>query len=159
MAETYEQIIKNLEKLNSSATEYCDFNDCDQLDKEEQTTFTDAALHLAARVREAVGGDPSEWWVKDADGNRVKIGDNFENYDKTEHEVFALGSERVIFEIGNYLTSVSSDLVRKVIPDTREKIIKEAVEELMFVAADNRDQLNEIFGKTVDRAMKLGAEQ
>ena len=105
-------------------------------------------------ARDAVGGDPAEWWVEDADGNRLKIGDKFKHHDNTEYEVFALGPERVIYDIGHFFNSVRADLVHKVIHDTREKVIEDTLAKLTPYGVGG-GKVAEAIEDAVDRAMKL----
>ena len=169
MAETYEQIIEEIEGLKESAKsfrpifEYADRNGIPTTsDTEKLSSYeVEAMKHLAARVRDAVAGDPSEWWVEDADGNRVHIGDDVKNcYDCTFY-VFGLGvrngKQTVEYDDGyDY-----ADTVRKVIPDTREKIIEDTFNRIrsVFLKGNIRKtDYIELNGDAVDRVMKLGAE-
>lgn len=169
MAETYEQIIEEIEGLKESAKsfrpifEYADRNGIPTTsDTEKLSSYeVEAMKHLAARVRDAVAGDPSEWWVEDADGNRVHIGDDVKNcYDCTFY-VFGLGvrngKQTVEYDDGyDY-----ADTVRKVIPDTREKIIEDAygrIKRTYHAKPFHEGEYIEIISDAVDRAMKLGAE-
>ena len=157
MAETYEDIIEEIERLDSSSENYSRYIQNHGLKKRHQWASTDMALDIAARVRDAVAGQPSEWWVADADGNHVHIGDKVTNSYNCTFEVVGLGvlngRKTVEYDDGDFCFA---DTVRKFsTQDTREKIINDAIEELMSAAADSKVSINETLSKAVDRAMKL----
>lgn len=161
MAETYEQIIKEIKTKDYNTGEYCTAHDCGRPNV-LTTHFTDAMLHFAARVRDAVAGDPSEWWVLDADGNRVHIGDTVESSNSGLIAVIGLSGEDDGRKIVQYSDGFDyADTVRKVIPDTREKIIEDTFNRIrnVFLKGNIRkSDYIEPIGDAVDRAMKLGAE-
>ena len=151
MAETYQDIVDELMDHRVEPGElYVERTGCES--SYDRSCSADMALDVAARVREAVGGDPSEWWVE-CNGERVKVGDKIKAYNG-ENEVFALGPERVIYDNGYHFDSIRADLVHKVILDTRKKIIDDAIDKLSRnKTAEGR---LEIIIDAVDRAMKLG---
>lgn len=153
MPESYEAIIEEIKKCH--ILDYAARYGINTAGTSLNDDYRNCIKHIAARVREAVGGDPAEWWVE-CNGERVKVGDKVEAY-SNEYEVFALGPERVIYNDGYRFDSIRADLVRKVIPDTREKIIEDTLDELTehrclerFTGAERA-----IIAKAIDRAMKL----
>ena len=153
MAETFEEIIEEIEQRDAITENYTRYLRDHGVRKTHNWPATDMCLDVARRVREAVGGDPSEWWVE-CNGERVKVGDKVEAY-SNEYEVFALGPERVIYDNGYHFDSVRADLVHKIIPDTREKIVADAVDKLIKTANMSADKMREIIGAAVDRGAKL----
>lgn len=154
MPETYEEIINEI-KSCEWGNDYLERHNCGN---NENAVAVNVALHVAARVREAVGGDPAEWWVKDADGNRVHIGDDVKNCYSNTFEVISFGYRdgRRIVEYDNGYDYV--DTVRKVIPDTRENIIartKKRITGWTINDIENNEMLTRIVSDAVDSAMKL----
>lgn len=149
MAETYEQIIDEIE--NTTLQRYFTIHDlfADDLTTYEED-FRIVAKHIAARVREAVGGNPDEWWVADADGNHVHIGDEVTNSYNCTFCVFGLGVRNGKHTVEYDDGCDDANTVHKVIPDTREKIIADAIRKF----ADGANP-NCVIADAVDRAMKL----
>ena len=153
MAETFEEIIKEIDRCKYICEYFgVEKGNC-EICSQHKNCFRSFSKSIASRVREAVGGDPSEWWVE-CNGERVKVGDKVEAY-SNEYEVFALGPERVIYDNGYHFDSVRADLVHKVIPDTREKIVADTVDKLIKTANMSADKMREIIGAAVDRGAKL----
>ena len=158
MSETYNDIVKEVKRLDEeqwSPLTYCVTHGC-ALD-DTKTADADMALHLCKRVRDAVARDYKEWWVEDGNGNQVYIGDRFTDAREQAEEVCALGDCAIVGDSGDVF---DARICEKVIPDTREKIIDYAVESLMGCGgAVDTDEVRDIIGDAVDRAMKLGAER
>ena len=155
MAETFEEIIKEIEQLDAITENYTRYLQNHGVKKTHNWPATDMCLDVARRVREAVGGDPRKWWVEDADGNRVQIGDDVKNiYDCTFY-VFGLGvrngKKTVEYDDGYD----DANTVHKIIPDTREKIVADTVDKLIKTANMSADKMREIIGAAVDRGAKL----
>lgn len=72
---------------------------------------------------EAAASDPKAWYVLDKNGEQVHIGDKVKsNLDNYSAEVTGLFPEGVFVLNCGYLTTEN---IEKVIPDTKEKIIRE----------------------------------
>ena len=116
----------------------------------------DNVIEALNDAREAVGGDPSEWWVEDADGNHVHIGDEVRKGDEPPNKVMGLGVYGeapvvfVSFSAWNY-----ADRVHKIVPDTREKIIEDTLAKLDQTGMYRTSLVTESVEQAVDRAMKL----
>lgn len=159
MARTYQDIINEIEQLDGC----CDIANNYKLNhgttRLHKSWFTDIALDIAARVREAVGGDPSEWWVEDADGNRVHIGDDVKNSYNCTFYVFGLGvrngKKTVEYDDGYD----DANTVHKVIPESREKIIEDTLNKLDPTGMCRPVGLIESIEQAVDRAMKLEVDE
>lgn len=86
------------------------------------------ALDIAQRVRDTVGGDPSQWYILDADGNQVHIGDDVRN---DYNNVFTVRYFKLLSE--SFVVCYDGDdnwdfphSVHKVISDTQEQIDADA---------------------------------
>lgn len=138
MAKTFDEIIAR-------------FDDCHAYDGDDVIEALNAA-------RDAVGGDPHEWWVEDADGNRVHIGDDVRNYHGHAHAVVGFsiryGQRSVEYKDGfDY-----ADTVHKVIPETRERIVEDTLDRLLNAPESDKATAWEIIADAVDRAMNLAGE-
>lgn len=156
MAETYDEIIEEIKQIDY-ALSYCLKHKCTRGDT--KGVGNDMALHFAARVRDAVGGDPNEWWVEDADGNRVHIGDDVKSYNCTLHvRGLGVGDGRQTVEYDNNEYDYANT-VHKIIPETRERIVEDALTKLdPLGVCRQKTLLTNAIEETVDRAMKLGTE-
>ena len=114
----------------------------------------DDVIEALKAAREAVGGDPREWWVEDANGDHVHIGDKVMSNGKTR-KIALLGiNGDVMDEETSFVEMINAF---KVIPDTRKRIIDDTIDKLSRnKTAEGR---LEIIRDAVDRAMKLGAGQ
>lgn len=158
MSETYDEIINEIEQLDRCGN-YNRYLLNHGIERVHKWWCSDMALDIARRVRESVGGDPSEWWVK-CHGEKLRIEDEIKPYaDDSIGEVVALGKSRVIFDDGGELDSRSSKYVRKIIPDTREKIIEDTLAKLDQTRMYRTSLVTESVEQAVDRAMKLRAGQ
>lgn len=152
--ETYQDIIKEITKPRKLTVDMLPSHTFQPPNQEETM-----AVMLCQRVRDAVAGDPHEWYVLDANNEKVHIGDMVKRpltSDKP-HRVqgFICDGDMAVFNDGG---NCLCDELIKVTPDTREKIISDAVEELLEASVENDETLRKIFGEVVDRAMKLEAE-
>lgn len=155
MPETYDEIIEEIEQLDECCDNYNRYLLNHGLRKRHLWASTDMALDIADRVREAVGGDPREWWVLDADGNRVCIGDLVKNDFNDTFPVVGLGiigDRKTVKYCDGY---DFADTVHKVIPDTREKIIEDTLEKLDQTEMYRTSLVVESVEQAIDRAMKL----
>lgn len=116
----------------------------------------DDVIEALKETRDAIASDPSEWWVNDANDNHVYLGDMVDVGHGDAYEVlgFRRNATRTIS-----LQTIDGQVyspydVCKVIPDTREKIIEDAMArfEYCIIPAITREAIEQ----AVDRAMKLG---
>ena len=159
MSETYSDIIEEIKGLDNEYDYRVRVHYPDYVRPGKDTSnFADVLVHLCERVQEAVAGDPSEWYVLDANNERVYIGDSVRRNNGTHDDIervqgFICKGATTVFASGG---SCSNNSIVKVIPDTREKIIDDLAKELnqghgLFTA----DFVKEIAEQFVDRAMKL----
>lgn len=154
MSETYDQIVEEIKfyDYSGASNDYMQKHDCERGDT--RYSDTDMMLDVAARVREAVGGDPAEWWVEDAAGNRVQIGD-FVIAGGNRLRVIGFYSDGFVTEDDDGdLARDHKDRAIKVIPDTREKIIENTLATLELCCVIT-PTVKEAVEKAVDSAMKL----
>ena len=117
----------------------------------------DDVIEALKEAREAVGGDPSEWWVE-CNGERVYVGDNVQvPYDNDVYTVIGFSH---LYEDNPTVfldrrTPVPAKDVHKLIPDTREKIIEDTVRKLDPTRMLQHTFLVESITQAVDSAMKL----
>lgn len=122
------------------------FDDCHAYDGDDVIEALNAA-------REAVGGDPAEWWVEDANGDHVHI-DDCVTYNGKPRKIALLGTNGdVMDEETSFVKMINAF---KVIPDTREKIIEDAMAKFVYDIIPVKTR--EVIEEAVDRAMKLGAD-
>lgn len=129
MEETYEQIVEEIKLIDDGEWSYARYFSKHGLDGDAYSyQVTPFALDLIERVRDAVGGDPSQWYILDADGNQVHIGDDVRN---DYNNVFTVRYFKLLSE--SFVVCYDGDdnwdfphSVHKVISDTQEQIDADA---------------------------------
>ena len=73
MTETYDDIIYDLKQRDFGS--YCSYNEVYHcMDPTSSSSlFTDALLHLAKRVYDAVAGEPGEWFIYGKDNQPIQL--------------------------------------------------------------------------------------
>lgn len=181
MAETYQDIVNELKEESSKCRQFAAdyytsrrnlrrFPESSNPDLGREYRATDMALDVAKRVREAVSGDPSEWWVSDGDGNHIHLGDTvYVEIDQDGSTRTVSGFERspqregdVCVRFEGSILCANRKILRKI---TREKIIEKALDRLLscpspvYEGGSTKEAVKDLLEEVVDKAMKLGAEQ
>lgn len=157
--ETYDDIIEEIERLDVIGENYKRYLNNHGLRKQHQWASTDMALDIAKRVRDAVAGDPSEWWVPDSHGERIHIGDTYSPINGKYDKAYMLGDGIVR---GLDQVTSNSGACLKHIPDTREKVIEDLTGalELAQYSHDGHDhRALELAAKFFDRITDLVKEE
>lgn len=107
--------------------------------------YEEAYAQGVDEATEAVAGDPSAWYVRDKNGEKVHIGDKVDIGDARQITVMALRQDHVVGYSGLLHSSF-----KKVILNTRENIIEDMIEGIQFWSNNDPDNVD-VLRRNLDR--------
>lgn len=123
--ETYHDIIREIKELDEKKAPANAYLNRHEIKRSffYESNSTPYALDIAKRVRDAVAGDASEWYVTLRYGEKLHLGEDYIDEDGNRKKARAFA--RKIIVSGGDLQFDNSDTCKKIEPDTQEMIYKD----------------------------------
>ena len=121
--------------------------------KDGKPNFSNIRINFLEHIRNDIAGNPYEWFVRDANGYELHIGDKvIVNGDHVD-EIVSLG-ERIVYTDSECF--YDADQCEKCDPDTTESAVNDLEYALLNTLQDDPDNARHIAEKFAARFMKLG---